>query len=153
MQIEIKKRSKTQRADVCFCVCESVHAVFSTCRDLKSRWWEGCSCSDLGALLGQMIKRPRGGKDTQTKTHSSKHSSRSAVLFQCKGVPLYSLHRKMMCEVSFLYRFLFKETVSTSKLWKKNQCPFPSLPSTSASPLCALWWGGYWDHGVSEWQW
>ena len=143
------------RACMCAWVCVLRYCSVPTCGGVKSRWWGGRRCSDLGAPWGEMIKRPRGagkgGSDARTQPHSSSKHSSDSIHYKC--VPLYCQHRKMVSEDSF--PFSLQKLSLYLKVVKENLCPPPpSSPSHPAShSLSALWWGGYWDHGVSEWQW
>lgn len=124
---------------VCMCawVCVLRYCSVPTCGGVKSRWWGGRRCSDLGAPRGEMIKRPRGagkgGSDAQTQPHSSSKHSSDSIHYKC--VPLYCQHRKMVSEDSFPCSL--QKLSLYLKVVKENLCPSlpPTLPLTPCLPL------------------
>lgn len=117
---------------VCVGVCVLRYCSVPTCGGVKSRWWGGRRCSDLGAPRGEMIKRLRGagkgGNDAQTQPHSSSKHSSDSIHYKC--VPLYCQHRKMVSEDPFPHSL--QELSIYLKVVKENQCP--SLPSPVSLP-------------------
>lgn len=118
----------------CAYLCVCLWFVF-TSRSIKSKWWGACCCSDLGALLGWMIKRSRGVCKRAKVTHKQKHAAVNTDQAPLR-VPRSRLHRNTESAVSLLLLsgFLAPER-SLPQSWERR-ISSPFTPPVSLSLPC-----------------